>query len=61
ENTNLKGVNLSRAFTYKTRLSGTDLSLVSGLKQEQVDMACGDDDTILPPNLKRPAHWPCGS
>jgi uncharacterized protein YjbI with pentapeptide repeats len=33
------------------RLSGADLSKVKNLKQEQLDDACGDDNTALPPKL----------
>ena len=33
--------------------------LTERLVQWQVDMACGDDKTVLPAGLKKPAVWPC--
>ncbi len=55
----LAGSNLEDAYTYLTRFEGTDLSQAEGLDQFQLDVACGDDDTVLPEGLERPAHWPC--
>jgi uncharacterized protein YjbI with pentapeptide repeats len=51
-NTNLSGATLSG-----TDLSGTDLQLATGLTQEQIDEAYGDEQTQLPPGLQRPASW----
>ena len=48
-----------RAFFFLTRIEGVDLGSATGLEQWQVDMACGDGTTKLPPGLKRPEHWPC--
>jgi len=36
-----------------------DLTDVSGLTQEQLDLACGDQTTRLPPGLDVPSGWPC--
>lgn len=47
------------AFLFRTNLSGSDISRVEGLAQWQVDMACGDNNTQLPPGLKAPGTWPC--
>ncbi|RKD74207.1 uncharacterized protein YjbI with pentapeptide repeats [Rhizobium sp. WW_1] len=47
------------AFMYLTRIEGVDLSKASGLQQAQVNLACGDNTTILPSWLKAPSGWPC--
>ncbi len=47
------------AFLLLARIEGLDLSAATGLEQEQVDLACGDASTRLPPGLKAPAGWPC--
>lgn len=52
-------IDFDRAFLFLTRLEGLDLSAATGLKQEQVDLACGDAATKLPPGLSAPAKWPC--
>jgi uncharacterized protein YjbI with pentapeptide repeats len=52
-------VDFDRAFFFLARLEGLDLSAATGLSQWQVDMACGDDTTVLPPGLNTPAQWPC--
>ncbi|WP_026619780.1 YjbI with pentapeptide repeats (plasmid) [Ensifer sp. WSM1721] len=52
-------IDLDRAFLFLTRIEGLDLSAVTGLKQEQVDLACGDGATKLPAGLSAPAKWPC--
>ena len=48
-----------RAFFFIARIEGVDLSAATGLVQWQVDMACGDDKTVLPAGLTKPAQWPC--
>ena len=52
-------VDFARAFFFLTRVEGVDLSVATGLTQWQIDMACGDDKTMLPEGLKKPATWPC--
>ena len=52
-------VDFDRAFFFLTRIEGVDLSAATGISQWQLDMACGDDKTVLPPGLKKPAPWPC--
>jgi uncharacterized protein YjbI with pentapeptide repeats len=52
-------VDFDRAFFFLTRIEGVDLSAATGLTQWQLDMACGDDKTVLPEGLKKPAPWPC--
>ena len=42
---------LSGASLADADLSGSDLSLVVGLTQAQLDAACGNGDTLLPPEL----------
>lgn len=44
---NMAGANLTGA-----NLSGAYLSDVRGLTQRQLDQACGDADTLLPPGLR---------
>lgn len=53
------GVNLDEAFLFRTRIEGADLSTATGLKQEQINLACGDAKTKLPPGLTNPSDWPC--
>ena len=47
------------AYTYLTRFEGVDLSSSTGLTQEQLDIACGDENTSLPQGLAPSAEWPC--
>jgi uncharacterized protein YjbI with pentapeptide repeats len=55
----MAGANLTGAFLLRTRFDHVDLSAVTGLEQAQLDLACGDATTVLPPGLTAPAHWPC--
>jgi uncharacterized protein YjbI with pentapeptide repeats len=52
-------VDFDRAFLFLTRIEGVNLAAATGLTQWQVDMACGDDRTMLPSGLKKPQSWPC--
>lgn len=54
-----KPVDFDRAFMFLTRIEGVDLSAATGLTQWQMDMACGDDTTVLPTGLTKAASWPC--
>ncbi|WP_246233063.1 pentapeptide repeat-containing protein [Aurantimonas aggregata] len=47
------------AYMFLTRIEGSDLSAAKGLDQMQIDLACGDDATVLPQGLVAPASWPC--
>ncbi len=47
------------AFFFQTRFEGVDLTKTTGLQQWQIDMACGDAKTKLPPGLNASASWPC--
>ena len=47
----LRGVDLTGAFLYRTILYRTKLLYAKGLTQEQLDTACGNETTILPPGL----------
>src|SRR5215204_3515544 len=63
----LKGSNLSNSHLVNTNLSNADLSdadlnhaelqTATGLTQEQIDEAQGDERTQLPEGLQRPANW----
>jgi uncharacterized protein YjbI with pentapeptide repeats len=55
----LKNVNLDHAFLYKADITGLDLSDTRNLDQGQIDTACGDETTVLPPGITMPANWPC--
>ena len=44
---------------YRMRVEGVDLSKSTGLTNSQLEIACGDNDTKLPPGLERPDAWPC--
>jgi uncharacterized protein YjbI with pentapeptide repeats len=52
-------LDFSSAFLSLTRLEALDLSASTGLEQHQLDMACGDDKTVLPSGLTKPQSWPC--
>ncbi|BCH20653.1 hypothetical protein MesoLjLb_04380 [Mesorhizobium sp. L-8-3] len=52
-------IEFGKAFMYLTRIEGLDLSAAIGLRQEQIDLACGNADTKLPAGLSKPANWPC--
>ncbi|MBA3447421.1 MAG: pentapeptide repeat-containing protein [Pseudaminobacter sp.] len=52
-------LDFSRAFFYLTRIAGVNLEAATGLEQWQIDMSCGDADTVLPAGLTAPADWPC--
>jgi hypothetical protein len=40
-----------------TRFYGVHLAKVKGLTQDQIEQAHGDENTVLPDDLARPAHW----
>jgi uncharacterized protein YjbI with pentapeptide repeats len=48
----MDGADLTGAKTSITSFLGTDLTKVKGLTQKQLDVACGDAATKLPPGLK---------
>lgn len=52
-------VDFTNAFLFLTRIEGVDLSKATGLEQDQIALACGDDRTKLPEGLKTPPSWPC--
>lgn len=52
-------VDFASAFLFLTRFEGVDLSQATGLKQDQLDLSCGDASTKLPAGLNAPAGWPC--
>ncbi|MCO5730871.1 pentapeptide repeat-containing protein [Rhizobium sp. SSA_523] len=54
-------LDFTNAFLFLTRIEGADLSQAIGLSQEQLDLSCGDDRTVLPQGLTRPLNWPCPS
>jgi hypothetical protein len=51
-NSNLTGADMTGATLDITSIKGTDLTRVKGLTQRQIDRACADDATRLPPGLK---------
>ena len=48
----MDGADLTGAKTSITSFLGTDLTKVKGLTQKQLDVACGDAKTKLPPGLR---------
>ncbi len=52
-------IDFEGAFLFLTRIEGMDLSAATGLEQGQIELACGDETTRLPADLKMPASWPC--
>lgn len=57
--TRLNKVDFAGAYTFLTRFEGVDLRNTQQLTQTQLDIACGDDETLLPEGLSRPLSWPC--
>ena len=55
----LAGAKLEDAEISHARFDGADLSRTAGLKQAQLDLACGTKTTKLPPGLTAPKGWPC--
>ena len=55
----LSGVYFTKAYTFRTRFEGVDLGQAVNLTQNQLDMACGDDKTLLPERLQKSVNWPC--
>jgi uncharacterized protein YjbI with pentapeptide repeats len=53
----ITNVDLTGATLSGTNLSDADLRTVTGLTQEQIDEAEGDERTQLPDDLQRPANW----
>jgi len=51
---NLTDARFTRANLTRARLSKADMQNVTGLTQEQIDMAVLDQETLLPPGLVRP-------
>lgn len=52
-------INLTSAYLFLTRFEGVDLSVATGLVQSQINLSCGNGDTVLPDGLTHPASWPC--
>ncbi|MGV8935963.1 MAG: pentapeptide repeat-containing protein [Allorhizobium sp.] len=52
-------IDFQNVFLLFARIEGVDLTLATGLTQTQVDLACGDAKTRLPPGLTMPTTWPC--
>ncbi len=50
----LQGANFSHARLDGTNFSGAEMSRARGLSQRQLDEACGDEATTLPPGLRIP-------
>jgi hypothetical protein len=42
-----------------TRFEDSDLSQAIGLTQEQINISCGNEKTVLPQGIERPNDWPC--
>ncbi len=63
----LRGVNfdgpvsMHGTFLFRTHLEGLDLNKITGLQSWQLELACGDETTIVPDGLTRPTRWPCSN
>ncbi|THJ39796.1 pentapeptide repeat-containing protein, partial [Candidatus Frankia alpina] len=57
DGTNLAGARLHGANLIHAWLSRADLAGVMGLTQKQVDVALGDERTVLPKGITRPSSW----
>ena len=53
----LSEATLSGATLHRTRINGANLERVAGLIENQLKSALGDEQTKLPPERERPAHW----
>lgn len=58
ENADLEKAILNEADLTGANLNGANLKQVSGLTQQQIDVAQGNSGTVLPDGLRRPRHWP---
>lgn len=56
----LRGADLFQADLRDADLHRADLSEAENLTQEQIDVAKGDENTLLPEGLTRPSHWTAG-
>jgi hypothetical protein len=50
---------MTGAYLFLTQIGGADLSQTTGLTAEQLSIACGSAQTILPSGMSPPANWPC--
>jgi uncharacterized protein YjbI with pentapeptide repeats len=57
-NADLRGANLEEANLAGARLDGAHLTEVKGLTQDQVNIACVDEETKLPEGFTKPAPCP---
>lgn len=55
----LRDVVMTGSYLYLTQLSDADLTTVKDLTQAQIEIACGNAQTKLPPGLSAPQGWPC--
>jgi uncharacterized protein YjbI with pentapeptide repeats len=53
----LRDASMVRSFLKLADLRGADLSTARGLTDEQIGIAFGDDRTLLPEDIARPATW----
>lgn len=53
----LVGAHLDEANLQGTHLEGTDLSKTLGITRNQLSVACGDENTVLPQGMTRPPQW----
>ena len=54
---NLQGASLMRANLKGAYLCRANLQGVRNLLKQQIELAYGDSETLLPPGWTRPAHW----
>jgi uncharacterized protein YjbI with pentapeptide repeats len=55
----LDGSDWGKAFLYRIEIGDTDLSGVKNLTQDQIEEACGNENTKLPPGITPPDPWHC--
>lgn len=56
QNAEFEAASLQDTMLYQANLHGADLSKAKGLTQYQINMACLDKDTKLPPGLSHPQY-----
>lgn len=54
---NLYKAHLEKASLYQANLQGANLTAAKNLTSQQIELAEGDENTILPDYITRPKHW----
>jgi len=58
-NASVNEVDFTGAYLYLAKLAAVDLSRSIGLTRDQLNLACGDDNTKLPSSIDTRPDWRC--